>query len=447
MKDRETSIQEEISSSISKKNKYKGYLLEEALISHIYLKKTNLFKTTTWKSFIKAIIGFAKNNIFRLSPKAKLFIKHKTDNLKIAIALNFEIEDVRHSAILIDLIQGFYAKKDLLIYTNKQSVVKFCDENNLSCINIQIPKYRYRLKDLSLGYTFNESVILEEYRCYINLLQHSFMKFSPKLVITTQDFLIPDLFYAKIAKSNGIITITHQHGEIPSSEKSMFSFMFSDFIFCWGEISKNRLKKSINESKIVIVGTSKFKEINSTQKSGKDNILLTTSVFSLDELKLILNDVLIQIGHLNNITIKIHPSQDQNKVEKIVSSISQSLKINQPRVIKKSIKLSKLLEDTCVMINIGSGVYLEALISSTSVIELKNKSINPLIQIPESLLSIGELRKEVINRLSNVDYNRNIIQKQNLLLSKYIHSSNLDDEYKFIENILNKESMDIKSGQ
>lgn len=436
MKNSLTLIVENVLESISADKKYKGYPLEESLITFKYLKKIGLRNTIWWKSLIKFSIGLLKKVIF--SKKTILKNNFKDDKCKIVVAINFSIDDTRHSKILIDFINEYPNKKDLLIVTNKKCVEEHCLENNFSYVFFKTSDYNFNFGDLFTGYTINEIFIFKEYREYIDFLTNLYIKVTPQVVITTQDFLLPDFYFAKVAKFNNIKTITHQHGEIPNSKKSLYSVLFSDYFMCWGEVSKERLKRSLDEDRIKIVGTTKFNKIRTKDNLNQGNILITPTVFPLHQFKLILNNVLIEIKDFNGIILKIHPSQDAKEIKDIINEICRLNNITtRIEVVGKEKGLVELLDNTFIMINIKSGSYLEGVLSGTSLIDLNLDGDNKLLfQNGDSFIKINDLKNEILKRKLDSKYNDSIIRNQNLLLKKSIFSSTLETEIDFIKSLL-----------
>lgn len=436
MKSSLTLTVENVLKSISTSKKYKGYALEESLIAFKYLQKLGLRNTIWWKSLIKLSIGFFKKIFFY----KKIFLKEslKEDKYKILVAINFSIADTRHSKILIDFISEFPEKMDLLIVTNHKCVEEYCLENDFSCIFFKTSTYNFNLGDLFSGYTINESFIFKQYRGYIDFLNALYLRVTPKIVITTQDFLLPDFYFAKVANFNNIQTITHQHGEIPNSEKSLYSVLFSDYFMCWGEVSKERLKRSLNEDRIKIVGTTKFSKIRANNNFIKDNILITPTLFPLHQFKFILSSILIEIKDLDNIIIKTHPSQNVKEIEDVTNEICKLNGItNNIEVVGSEKGLIDLLDNAFIVINIKSGAYLEGVLSGTSLIDLDIDGVNTsLFQNADAFIKVSDLKNEIFKRRLDSEYNESIIRNQNLLLKRNIFSSTLETEIEFVKSLL-----------
>lgn len=360
------------------------------------------------------------------------------EKYKIIVAVSFSIADTRHSKILMDFINEFPEKEDLLIVTNHRCVEDYCLKNSFSCIFFKTSIYNFNFSDLFKGYTINESFIFKEYREYIDFLIALYNQVTPKIVITTQDFLLPDFYFAKVAAFNNIKTITHQHGEIPNSKKSLYSVLFSDYFMCWGEVSKDRLKLSLDESKIKIVGTTKFNNIRPKNNFIEGDILITPTVFSLNQYKSILNSVLIEIKDLDRIVIKTHPSQDTDEVKKIINEVCRLNEITANiKVIGSEKSLIELLDNAFILINIKSGAYLEAVLSGTSLIDLDLDGVNDLLfKNGHKSFKISDLKNEIIERKFNLKYNESIIRDQNKLLKNIIFSTSLETEINFIKSQL-----------
>lgn len=431
-----TVIVENILKNISKKTKYKGYVLEESLIAFKYLKDTGLRKTIWWKSFLKLLLGFFRKII--LYKKVSFEDYLKKDNYRLVVAINFSIADTRHSKILIEFINKFPEKKDLLIITNHRCVAQYCFSNDFSYAFFKPTVYNFSFCDLFNGYNINESFIFKEYREYINFLSKLYVRVNPKLVITTQDFLIPDFYFAKVAKSFNIKTITHQHGEIPNSEKSLYSVLFSDYFMCWGVVSKERLIRSLNPNQIKVVGTTKFNYINHINNKNGGDILITPTVMPLEEFKHIFDKIIIQLKDFETVKIKVHPSQDIALIEKTIQELCILNKIFlKVQVVGNNESLNKLLNNAFVMINIKSGAYLEGILSGTSLIELDIDGLKrPLSQNSDALIKVSDLKNEILKRKLDSKYNDSIIRNQNLSLKKSIFSSTLETEIEFVKTLL-----------
>lgn len=436
MKNNLTLIVENVLKSISIDKKYKEYALEESLIAFNYLKKCGLRNTIWWKSLIKLSLGFLKKVFFY--KKVILEDNSKKDKYKIVVAINFSIADTRHSKILIDLINEFPDKSDLLIVTNHRCVEEHCLKNSFSCIFFKPSIYNFNFGDLFNGYTINESFIFKEYREYIDFLSALYIRVMPKIVITTQDFLLPDFYFAKVANFHNIQTITHQHGEIPNSEKSLYSVLFSDYFMCWGEVSKERLKLSLDEDRIKIVGTTKFNKIRLKNNFTEGDILITPTVFPLHQYKFILNSILIEIKDFNGIIIKTHPSQNTAEIKDAINEICRLNEIaTNIKVVGSEESLIELLDNTFIMINIKSGAYLEGFLSGTSLIELDFDGVNDLLfQNVDGSIKVSDLKNEIIKRKLDSKYNESIISNQQLLLKNNIFSSSLETEIEFIKSLL-----------
>lgn len=436
MKNNLTLIVEDVLKSISSDKKYKEYALEESLISFKYLKKNDLRNTIWWKSLIKLSIALLKKIFFFKNVILKYNLEK--EKYKIIVAVSFSIADTRHSKILMDFINEFPEKEDLLIVTNHRCVEDYCLKNSFSCIFFKTSIYNFNFSDLFKGYTINESFIFKEYREYIDFLIALYNQVTPKIVITTQDFLLPDFYFAKVAAFNNIKTITHQHGEIPNSKKSLYSVLFSDYFMCWGEVSKDRLKLSLDESKIKIVGTTKFNNIRPKNNFIEGDILITPTVFSLNQYKSILNSVLIEIKDLDRIVIKTHPSQDTDEVKKIINEVCRLNEITANiKVIGSEKSLIELLDNAFILINIKSGAYLEAVLSGTSLIDLDLDGVNDLLfKNGHKSFKISDLKNEIIERKFNLKYNESIIRDQNKLLKNIIFSTSLETEINFIKSQL-----------
>lgn len=436
MKNNLTLIVENVIKSISIDKKYKEYALEESLITFKYLKKVGLRNTIWWKSLVKLFAGLLKKIIF--SKKIILENNFNEDKYKILIAINFSIVDTRHSKILIDFINEYPNKLDLLIVTNHRCVEEYCLKNNFSYIFFKASDYNFNFGDLCSGYTINESFIFKEYREYIDFLTALYSKVTPKVVITTQDFLLPDFYFAKVANYNNIQTITHQHGEIPNSEKSLYSVLFSDYFMCWGEVSKERLKRSLNEDRIKIVGTTKFNKIRAKSNSSEGDILITPTVFPLNQFRLIFKSILIEIKDFKGIIIKIHPTQDIKKIKDVISEICRLNEITTDiKVVGNEQGLIDLLDKAFILINIKSGAYLEGALSGTSLIELDIDGVSsPLFENEDAFMKASDLKNEILKRKLDSEYNETIIRNQNLLVKKNIFSSNLETEIEFVKSLL-----------
>ncbi|WP_369765654.1 hypothetical protein [Flavobacterium sp. WC2429] len=436
MKNNLTLIVENVLKSISVDKKYKGYAIEESLIAFKYLKKCGLRNTIWWKSLIKLSMGFLKKVFF--CKKIILEKNLKKDTYKIVVAINFSIADTRHSKILIDFVNEFPDKKDLLIVTNRRCVAEHCFRNDFSYVFFKTSMYNFNYGDLFAGYTIYESFIFKEYREYIDFLSALYIEVTPKVVMTTQDFLLPDFYFAKVANFNNIQTLTHQHGEIPNSEKSLYSVLFSDYFMCWGEVSKERLKRSIDEDKIKIVGTTKFNSIGIKNNFTEGDILITPTVLPLHQFKLVLNSILIEIKGFNRIIIKTHPSQDTKVIKEIINEIcSVNEIVSNVKVVGSEKGLIELLDNAFIMINIKSGAYLEGVLSGTSLIDLDLDGDNSsLFQNADSFIKVSDLKNEILKRKFDSKYNFSIIRDQKLLLKNNIFSTNLETEIEFVKGLL-----------
>jgi hypothetical protein len=430
-----------INTILSEKRKlfYKGFCLDDALVSTKYLKSIGVYSEGRWESLAKILIGL----IYKLFRWKKMHVQSygKLTQKKNLIAINFPAEDKRHSKILLDFIFNFPDKEDLVVFTNQKSIFGICKKEHFSCVHIIHPLFNFDFKSLLMGYTYKESIILNNFKCYIDILPKYLEETNVKLILTTQDFLRPDYCYAIIGKNFGLKTVTHQHGSISNSEKSLYSLLTSDFMLVWGELSKRNLMRSISPERLKVVGTTKFnRDSKNTKFEGvRKGILITPTVEPFEPQKKIIEQLLYELKEFSNISIKLHPMHNYKKwkgfIEVLMSESKASNKIQLIQGFKET-----LYFEFEILINMNSSSYLEGLLGEISIIELDlNRELcTPIKSIEESYVAVENTAKEILNRLNNPEYNASIIKKQNELLKQDLASTGLELENNFIYELLSK---------
>jgi hypothetical protein len=432
-----------INSILSEKKKfyYKGFCLDDALASIKYLNSIGVYSENRWENIAKIFVGFIYKSF-----KWKKMIIQSTGTLykkKILVAINFPVEDKRHSKILLDFIFNFTNKADLVVFTNQKSIFGICKKENFSCVHIIHSLFNFDFKTLIRGYTYKESIILNNFKCYIDILPKYLEETNVKLILTTQDFLRPDYCYAIIGKNLGLKTVTHQHGSISNSEKSLYSILTSDFMLVWGELSKRNLMRSISPERLKVVGTTKFNQDSKNAKTEclRKGILITPTVEPFEPQKKIIEKLLYNLKEFSDISIKLHPMHNYNQWKVLIEVIMSEYKINNRIQIIKGVTKINYFEYE-VLINMNSTTYLEGLLAEISIIELDmNRELSTPIKIIEgSYITVEDISKEILKRLNDTEYNASIIKKQNELLKQDLASTNLELEMNFINELLSNKN-------
>ncbi|MFA6401516.1 MAG: hypothetical protein WCX31_07810 [Salinivirgaceae bacterium] len=437
-----TTVINEIASE-KKKLYYKGFCLDDSLASIKYLKSFGIYPENRWENIAKIFVGV----IYKSFRRKKMTIQSAGTlyQKKILVAINFPADDRRHSKILLDFVFNYPMKGDIVVFTNQKSIYEICKNDTITCVYIINPLFNYDFNSLFKGYTYKESLTLNNFKNYIDVLPKYLDQTNVKLILTTQDVLRPDYNYAIIGKKQGLTTVTHQHGSIPDADKTLYSLLTSDYMLVWGESSKRNLMRSISPERLKVVGTTKFnRDSKNTKFEGvSKGILITPTIEPFEPQKKIIEKLLFELKEFSNISIKLHPMHNYKKWKAFIEVLMSESKASNKIQIIQGFKETIYFEFE-ILINMNSSSYLEGLLGEISIIELDlNRELStPIKSIKESYVAVENTAKEILNRLNNPEYSASIIKKQNELLKQDLASTGLELEYSFINELLSKQPDD-----
>lgn len=426
---------------------YDGINFSELLITEWHLKSKYKIGHRL-KRLLFGLYGLTKYKLIEngITRKNKSL---STKNKKYLFVQMFHVHDKRHFLVLDTLVRKiskYIPKEDILIISEHKDVKDHYDEHGIDTISMSRIEYSDKKIDISL----NKINIFEKYllkrgvHIYENakkILNDS----SIELVLTTQDFHYFDQIFAKAAKTSGITSITHQHGLVGNPHPGLFKYVFSDYIGIWGETTYSVLKDYVSYEKLLIFGTEKFNDLWTSRKVtnrkaitiGINPIEEEDNFRLLDKILPIIDKIVLNEKSVEKIIIKLHPSLNENRWNKLIEKIIKKNRIQTScKTNKKNNK--EVLESTSILIAMKSTISIEAMIAGCNVIELvtSDPSSKKGVYLPlsqELLIEYDKLGDEIFKIITDSEYRDLMITKQNIILEKIIKYNTLDYE---VETIL-----------
>jgi len=256
---------------------------------------------------------------------------------------------------------------------------------------------------------------------------------SPKIILSSSDAHRISRMIILLAKKKGIKTFVIQHGA--SVWEYAYIPVTADKIFVWGEESKKWfIDRGTPTNKLIITGCPRYdslkfegeKYIKEFKRFSRNlpNICLFTNPIDLSTNRRILKAFLSLPKKLfKKIFVKIHPSENKNFYEKLISS---NLKENQVKILH-SVGISKELEPGDIAIVGNSTIGIEAIAQGLILVNLELKGFpNP---IPYSKYDAGLIADE--HSLRDAIKSALLIRASQERYSEYIHNCEV-----FLKNYL-----------
>lgn len=360
---------------------------------------TKYFKIPKWffsKYLIKTII-FSLKIIFNKKFQKKLtspsidkkniiFIIESKNQFKAVESL---VELIKSSEIFNPI---FFSEKNYIPLNRINKLIKFLFQiSNIWQYNIKkiTSNLKYNALNLegAIQEYFNYGLIFNFLRIFSNLSQINefFEYFPPNLVVLADNMKLEPRLYAKYCRLKDIPTIYIPHGAIPVYDEWVSKSDFY-FIAAPGEQDKKYLvQKGEPEKKIIVTGRPSYdnffkgniKKLSEVQdmfsnrkyKFDKDKftILLATSPVDYKAREKLLSIVIQSLKELNlidNLIIKLHPSEDGIIHKEILKYF------NVDPILVRDYNILDLLKSSDLFLSRSSTTILEAMLIGTPLILL-----------------------------------------------------------------------------
>lgn len=327
-----------------------------------------------------------------------------------------------------NLLRFLFAKRKIIINSKRELL------ENLQYKSTELD---YVIKMFYNSHFFIKLILLFN---FYNNLNNFIDNNVPSLVIIANDFNSPERIAAGYFKQKKIPTLYIPHSAIPIIPE-LITKSDIEYYALGGESDKNYyVRRGIPEKNIINTGIpryqnlyeGKIKELDSIKDMFDDKsynfqkkditILLTTNPIDDKSNEKIINSViksLMELNLVNNLIIKLHPSESGNLHKKI----TQKLNVNP--VIVKDYNILELIKSSDLLISQKSTTLLEAMIIGTPMILLDyiNKGF-------EESSKYDFLNEKFINPVKNQDSLTQEIKKiieyknkKEILSQKYIKYS------------------------
>lgn len=376
------------------------------LSSHSNLEQSNdnlLYKSETCLRllnigcYIIILLGsFLKNRIYKKKRYRKILSEKIEDSLLFIIKSKNQFNSVKpvynrlkykkNQNVICYYIEYFVSFRDLgklfrFLFEKRKIII---DSKKEILANLQ---YKSKELDFVMKMFYNSHFFIK-----LILLFNFFNNFNnfidnkiPSLAIIANDFNSPERIAAGYFKQKKIPTLFVPHSAIPIIPE-LITKSDIEYYALGGESDKNYyVRRGIPEKNIINTGIpryqnlyeGKIKELDSIRDmfDGKSynfqkkdiTILLTTNPIDDNSNEKIINSViksLMELNLVNNLIIKLHPSESGNLHKKITQ------KLNANPVIVKDYNILELIKSSDLLISQKSTTLLEAMIIGTPMILL-----------------------------------------------------------------------------
>ncbi len=419
---------------------YRDINLSSLIISTVYMKMMfggkNFFRKSG-KYILRCFVGFFYSS--DIIKEECLFVS--LQDIKYLFVFEWDLKAYHVFSIHDKVISNIKKKSDILIVTLRKSVYNYYISQGVSSIFLKIPfflsPHGNRKKILGHFSVTEKNQVLDA--VYLLDFAYNLMEKvrNLKALLTVDDVCYFDQIFTQAAKAFSVRTITHYHG-IQPTPYCISKFVFSDKIVLWGMAGTEYYKEVLKESQMLVFGTDKFNYLLSSDFRNEKRIYLTVAFNSADTLdymfwlsKKVWNLLILGSSKLQ-LALKAHPGSNVK-----IETLEKKLNDNEIRpVIFRENKNDELLWKTKFLIASRSNISFEAFLCGVSVIELIKKIYGApsdlFKKIPESVISQNDLKSEILNRLSDNEYNSSIIKKQEEEIKfqiKYFDSSRREAEY------------------
>jgi hypothetical protein len=382
---------------------------------------------------------FKKNRILSSNSNFKkkyLFVSNYPDSHRAFPVLNNLISEVTN-------------KREILIVTDSKSVFNYYTSENIACIYLKVSsicfdKYIWNFKHLKA----EESFILSKVKKYISFSKKLIDEYKPEVTLTVCDLHLLERVFTESSQLKNIPTITHQHGQMAPTNR-MFDYTISDYLVVWGEKTKRDFVDQIKKTEIKVIGTDIHNHYLAS-KSKKLKNYLTLAVnprsdelnhFLLKKIPKLLSEMEATEQEKYIFVLKLHPSMNQEywKDYFLKSIYKDDFKMNYEIHTDNN---ELVLKKSKILMLVSSSIALEAFMTETSVICLDIPELynNPFVyydNLPESKVYINDLFVELNRRLSDDEYNQEILKKQMIALGDHISDfESSKKELEWIDDII-----------
>jgi UDP-N-acetylglucosamine:LPS N-acetylglucosamine transferase len=276
----------------------------------------------------------------------------------------------------------FYLFKLIKFIVKTSKMLSTTIENNLRIKNDAIPLLNILMRIYKKNYFFVDSV--QSFNFYHNLNKFS-KAFLPDLVVVANDFNLPERVVINYLKAKKIDTFYIPHAAIPILHELSLKSNIKYYALGGESDKKYYMTKNIEEDQIKVVGIPRYEHFYTSEipilpevqdmfnnqiynlEKKNPTILLTTNPIDDQSNRKIITTVVDSLKKLNlieNLIIKLHPSESG----RIHRKITQELNVNP--IIVKDYNILELIKSCDLLISQKSTTLLEAMIVGTPMILL-----------------------------------------------------------------------------
>lgn len=251
---------------------------------------------------------------------------------------------------------------------------------------LHLLKFWFLYKKNKIEKAFFLSLLTAQYTVYYNEIAEFFNKRSLKLVVVFCDFAGIENLVIQIAKNKKLITATLQHGqyrllkyENENEDAEAYKNFTSDYLFAWGEATKNEFEKfGINKKRILCVGNLKkkinVKKLYKTEHKNIFGVVLSGNNYHKTNLRLI--EIANQIAELYGMKyiLRLHP---KNQIKYYKSKCEGKYVIS----VERGISNMEYLEKIDFSILHMTSVFVELLSCKSSIYIFHDEYLEDLFKI------------------------------------------------------------------
>jgi hypothetical protein len=430
---------------------YKGVNLRELYLIYAYRKITYHHKFDfLLKEYVRKIVSYfirwKSKNSAKLLKEERNFSR-SSGEIKYVFVCGFSRYNHVFS-ILSDIIEKIENKDTLLVVTDQRDVHQFYSERGVRSIHLTTSRFYIDPLIARKEKSKHAVSVMSRAELYMDYAEKLYDEFFPKVVMTSQDYWVFDQCFVHAAKKKNILTITHVHGVVQDRRLTLFEHVFSDKIVLWGENQRKIFKRVYNDDRMLVIGTSKFDHLLSYRNQRERNYI-TLAINSFDKKTNIdiISNVLHELSALptdikNKYTfiLKLHATLNVNEWKKYMKVIMNGHSPDMAWDVRVNGN-AEVLHQSKLLILVGlSTIALEAMICGVSVIELVHNEYDSrglFKGIPDLLIPIDNLAKEVERRIEDDSYNSMILEKHKKYVLNEISSFNCSSkEIEIIDSLI-----------
>ncbi len=405
------------------------------------------------KRFVKFVLGMLPkvlpHELFKKN-KGRFYQNYDPKKIfKYGVVIKFPMNNTRLSFEINNIIDNLDLD-DVVIVTNNSDVYHQ-HSNKYNCVYMDenlfgeglfryIYKFLFIFKEKKYSREIDIEHMLTKAEGLIDLMEENKSFLNIKTIISAQDFFYFDHIVMQFMKRyKNSHTITLRHGFL--SNISLFlKFVFSDYIFAWGNnMKKELIKNSFPSKKIKVVGTSKFNSLLDGVKGNVNNKILLLALSPYQDGTYMLKSVLRAIrGSDLHIIIKLHPTFNFSLLEKIYLFYLKKFKNYRFKIVR-NVDMNALISKSYCVVGFNTTLAIECFIKGVPFINFQYLESLHHVRYAAGCLAVDNSNLgDEINKLSNPKYYKKVVEKQNQYLKDEIKSFKIENVVNEIKNITRK---------